>query len=87
MPVEVVRRQDPAAVREILTSVPDWSGIPEANERYLRDAGRLPSYPAVDSDEAVGVALLSEHFPMSRELQQIDWDGPTLILVKPLTAP
>jgi GNAT superfamily N-acetyltransferase len=150
MPVEVVRRQDPEAVRAILDSVPDWFGIPESNANYVRDGGRLPSYLAVDGDDVVGVALLNEHFPTSRELhliavrgdrhrqgigrallatieadlraagvqilevhtlgpsdddegyartrefylaqgfvpinelQRIDWDGPTLILVKPL---
>lgn len=150
MSADVVRRHDPAAVRAILASVPEWFGIPEANEQYVADAGRLPSYLAVDGDEVVGVALLAEHFPLSRELhliavrrdrhrhgvgrsllaaveadlrdagvrllevhtvgpsheragyaltrefylaegfvpmtelQRIDWDGPTLILVKPL---
>jgi GNAT superfamily N-acetyltransferase len=150
MSFEVVRRQDPAAVSEILASIPDWFGIPEANENYVRDAGRMPSYLAVEGDDVVGVALVNEHFPLSRELhpiavgrdrhrqgagkallaaveedlradgvrilevhtlgpsdtdegyartrefylaqgfvamnelQRIDWDGPTLILVKPL---
>lgn len=150
MPVEVVRRHDPDAVREILDSIPDWFGIPEANARYVEAAGRLPSYLAVDGADVIGVALLNEHFPPSRELhliavrrdrhrqgvgrallaeieadlrdagvrilevhtlgpsdedegyaetrefylaqgfipvnelQRIDWDGPTLILVKPL---
>jgi GNAT superfamily N-acetyltransferase len=150
MSVEVLRRQDPDAVRDILDSIPDWFGIPEANAGYVDSAGRLPSYLAVDADDVVGVALLNEHFPLSRELhliavrrdrhrqgvgrallveiesdlrelgvkilevhtlgpshedpgyaqtrefylaqgfipvnelQRIDWDGPTLILVKPL---
>ena len=68
MPVEVVRRADPSAVAGLLTSVPEWFGIPEANAQYVAAAGRLPSYLAVDGDEVVGVALLAEHFPGSREL-------------------
>ena len=52
----------------LLASVPEWFGIPEANAQYVADAGRLPSYLAVDGDEVVGVALLAEHFPGSREL-------------------
>ncbi len=150
MPVDVVRRADPAAVAAILESIPEWFGLPEANASYVADAGRLPSYLAVDGDQVVGVALVSEHFPQSRELhlfavrrdrhrqgvgrlllaavesdlratgarilevhtvgpsyehagyattrafyealgfvplhelERIDWDGPTLILVKPL---
>ena len=71
MPVDVVRRRDPEAVREILASVPEWFGIPEANQHYVELAGRLPSYLAVDGDEVVGVALLDEHFPQSRELNLI----------------
>jgi GNAT superfamily N-acetyltransferase len=68
---EVVRRADPEAVRRILASVPAWFGIEEANASYVADAGRLPSYLAVDGDDVVGVALLSEHFPSSRELHLI----------------
>ena len=54
MPIEVVRRHDPEAVREILASLPEWFGIPEANTSYVEDAGRVPSYLAVDGDEVVG---------------------------------
>ena len=71
MAVAVVRRADPDAARDILASVPEWFGIPEANESYVEDAGRLPSYLAVDGDDVVGVALLDEHFPQSRELHLI----------------
>jgi len=71
MPVEVLRRRDPDAVRQILATIPEWFGIPEANESYVTDGGRLPSYLAVDGDEVVGVALLNEHFPPSRELHLI----------------
>ena len=52
----------------MLAGVPEWFGIPEANAQYVADAARLPSYLAVDGDEVVGVALLAEHFPQSREL-------------------
>jgi len=55
-------------VAGLLGSVPEWFGIPEANAQYVADAGRLPSYLAVDGDVVVGVALLAEHFPESREL-------------------
>jgi GNAT superfamily N-acetyltransferase len=71
MPIEVVRRRDPDAVREILATIPEWFGIPEANKSYVEDADRLPSYLAVDGDDVVGVALLNEHFPASRELHLI----------------
>ena len=65
---EVVRRADPAAVEGILAGVPEWFGIPEANAQYVADAARLPSYLAVEGEQVVGVALLAQHFPRSREL-------------------
>ncbi len=68
MPPDVVRRADPAAVAEILATLPEWFGIPEANESYVNDAARLPSYLALEGDDVVGVALLAEHFPEAREL-------------------
>lgn len=68
MPREVVRRTDPSAVAGILATLPEWFGIPEANQGYVDDAGRLPSYLALDGDQVVGVALLAEHFPLAREL-------------------
>jgi hypothetical protein len=67
MPREVVARQDPEAVRRVLASVPGWFEIPEADASYAADAVRL-----------------LEHGPVAmNELQRIDWNGPTLILVKP----
>lgn len=77
MPPEVVRRQDPEAVREILASLPDWFGLAEFNEKFVRDAARLPSYLALDDDHrrVVGVLLLDEHFPEAREV--------TLMAVRP----
>jgi GNAT superfamily N-acetyltransferase len=71
MPVEVVRRQDPDAVGEILATIPEWFGIPEANASYVEDAARLPSYLAIEGADVLGVALLTEHFPGSRELHLI----------------
>jgi GNAT superfamily N-acetyltransferase len=66
--VDVVRRADPPSVAAILASVPEWFGIPEATAQYVADAARLPSYLAIDGQDVVGVALLSEHFAQSREL-------------------
>jgi GNAT superfamily N-acetyltransferase len=71
MAPEVVRRHDSEAVRSILASVPEWFGIPEANAAYVEDAGRLPSYLAMDGDDVVGVALVAEHFSQTRELHLI----------------
>ena len=68
MPLDVVRRADPAAGAGILATLPERFGIPEANASYVVDAGRLPSYLAVDRDEVVasdlreaGVRVLEVH--------------------------
>jgi hypothetical protein len=91
----VVRRADPSAVGSLLAGLPEWFGIPAANAQYLADAARLPSYLAVEvhtvglSHEDAGCArtrafYLAQGFVAMTELQRIDWNGPTLILVRPL---
>ena len=152
MPVDVVRGARPGGGRR---DPGERAGVvrdaPRPTRRYVADAGRLPSYLAVDGDEVVGrrarsrstsrsrasctcspyavtgtakgigralveavesdlraagVRLLEVHtvgpsresegyartrefylatgFVAMNELQRIDWNGPTLILVKPL---
>ena len=58
----------PACVA-ILGSLPDWFGIPESNEAYLRGLFELPSFVAVRSGEVVGFASLRRHFERSAELE------------------
>lgn len=73
MTFELVYRRDPAAVRAILDALPDWFGIPEANEQYQRDAAseEFTSLLAVEADEAVGAALIRRHFPETAEVHLI----------------
>ncbi|AXH94793.1 N-acetyltransferase [Ornithinimicrobium avium] len=119
--ITVTRGNDPGAVRRILASLPDWFGIPEANEHYVRAGARLPGYLASVDDRVVGVALVDaleedlradgaqvlqvktvgasfedEGYAATRafyeargflplqEVDGLDWDGPTLVMVKPL---
>ena len=148
------RRAAPEDVRRILAALPDWFGIPEANQHYVEAASVLPSYVANNSDDVVvGIALVKRDYPESadlnliavdpayhragvgsallaaiesdlvadgvrlfqvhtvgpsfddqhyaltrefylargffrlREFDALDWDGPTLVLVKPLADP
>ncbi len=39
--VRIERRQDAAATRRILESLPEWFGIPEANEHYIKHLGAV----------------------------------------------
>jgi ribosomal protein S18 acetylase RimI-like enzyme len=69
VPVEVQRRQDPAAVERLLRELPNWFGIAESNRAYVDDAERLPSYLAVGpDDQVVGALLLKRHFPEAAEV-------------------
>lgn len=67
----ITRGQDPVATRRILTALPDWFGIPEANEHYVRAAAEKDSYLARVGDATVGVALVDRHFSETAEIHLI----------------
>ena len=69
--ITITRRNDPAAVERILTALPDWFGIPEANTHYIEAAGEKLSYLASLGDEVVGAALVDRHFPQTGEIHLI----------------
>lgn len=71
MTLTIVRDRDPEAAREILAALPDWFGIPEANEHYVRAAAEKASYLARVDGTTVGVALLDRHFPTTGEIHLI----------------
>jgi ribosomal protein S18 acetylase RimI-like enzyme len=68
--VEIITgRQDPAAVERLLHLLPDWFGIEESVEQYVRDASTKPTYLAVGpSGAVVGALLLTRHNPRSAEI-------------------
>lgn len=76
MSIEIVYKQDPAAVRLILESLPDWFGDPKAIDNYVTAAGDLKfvSRVAVDGGNVVGVSLTRRHFRESAELHLIAVD-------------
>lgn len=57
-----------AQCAELIASLPDWFGIPEANAAYLRDLSRLPSWVALTKNCVVGAGTLTVHFPFSFEI-------------------
>lgn len=67
----IVRGNDPEAARRILTALPDWFGIPSANEHYVRAAAEKVSYLARVGGHTVGVALTDRHFPQTAEIHLI----------------
>lgn len=47
--------------RSVLSSLPNWFGIPESNEMYIRDAHLLAMFAAFDGETPVGMMCLSVH--------------------------
>ena len=46
--------------RNILEALPDWFGIEESREEYIRDSSVTPMVAAFDGDKAVGFICLKE---------------------------
>ena len=40
--------------REILEALPDWFGIPEAREQYIKESADQPFFAAYDSNKPIG---------------------------------
>lgn len=54
--------------KDILISLPDWFGIPEATEDYIEDGSKLPLFAAISNDTVVGFITILKHFKNSAEI-------------------
>ena len=56
--------QEPAEkqkiTRTILEALPDWFGIEESREGYIKDSAELPLFAAFDGDKPIGFLCLKE---------------------------
>jgi XTP/dITP diphosphohydrolase len=72
---EITRERDPDAkeriCREVLESLPDWFGIPEAIDQFCREVRPLRMWVARSGDEPAGFATVQQHFPVTAELHLI----------------
>jgi XTP/dITP diphosphohydrolase len=72
---EITRERDSNAkeriCREVLESLPDWFGIPEAIDQFCREVRPLRMWVARSGDEAAGFATVQQHFPVTAELHLI----------------
>lgn len=46
--------------REVLEALPDWFGIEETREQYIRESGEQLFFAAEDGNEAIGFLCLKE---------------------------
>jgi GNAT superfamily N-acetyltransferase len=59
----------PADVERIVRALPDWFGLEEPIQGYVRDAHTLPNLVAVEDGTVVGVCLLRHHTPVAAEIE------------------
>ena len=71
MSITITHANDPEATAGILAALPDWFGIPDANEHYVQAAATKQSYLALVEGRTVGVALIDRHFPQTGEIHLI----------------
>ncbi len=57
----------------LLAALPDWFGIPQANETYARTVAKLPTFIAIneDTDETLGLLSILHHFKAAAEIHLI----------------
>lgn len=46
--------------REVLLDLPEWFGIPESTEEYIRESAHMPFFAVMKDDEVVGFMALKE---------------------------
>lgn len=54
--------------RDILSDLPEWFGIPESTEEYIRESGSMPFFAAIQDGEAVGFMALKETSQYTAEI-------------------
>ena len=54
--------------REILADLPEWFGIPESTEEYIRESGDMPFFAATDAEEHIGFMSMKETSPFTCEI-------------------
>jgi ribosomal protein S18 acetylase RimI-like enzyme len=66
--VEQIETEKGQICREILTDLPEWFGIPEALEAYVRDAETLPMLGYRLDGAVVGFVSVKPHTPHAAEV-------------------
>lgn len=66
--IEEVLDDKGALCRRVLNALPDWFGIPEAVDDYVRDVEALPTFAALADGERVGFISLKIHTDYAAEV-------------------
>ena len=60
--------QKRAIAREVLSDLPEWFGIPESTEEYIRESGDMPFFAAAEGENVLGFMALKETSPFTCEI-------------------
>ena len=53
---------------EILLDLPEWFGLPDSTEMYIRESAQMPFYAAMAEEEAAGFIALKKTSPYAAEV-------------------
>ncbi len=54
--------------RGVLADLPEWFGIPESTEEYIRESADMPFWASFSGNEATGFIALKQTSPFAAEL-------------------
>ena len=57
-----------AIARDVLSDLPEWFGIPESTEEYIRASGDMPFFAATEGENILGFMALKETSPFTCEI-------------------
>lgn len=65
--IEEITAHKGSICRDILADLPEWFGIPEATDAYVRDVEALQMFACIVEDRAIGFIALKLHNPFVAE--------------------
>jgi len=69
MIIEIFNKQEKERIaRKILADLPEWFGLPESTENYIKESQELPFLASMDEGEAVGFAALQQTGPRCADI-------------------
>lgn len=68
MEIRRLEQADITGCAAVLHSIPEWFGIQESNEAYIRDVETLPSYVAIENGVVIGFLSVKQHFESASEI-------------------